>query len=81
MRGSLSGQHLIRRHLFLMIAPASPFPFSFRLERTRGSLYLEGLEAVMPPGYSAGRWKRAGVSQYLAGGLLHKNVTEAVQKA
>jgi hypothetical protein len=28
-----------------------------------------------------GRWKRVGVSQYLAGGLLHKNRTEAVEKA
>jgi DNA-binding NarL/FixJ family response regulator len=26
-----------------------------------------------------GRWKRAGVSQYLAGGLLHKNLGEAVE--
>jgi hypothetical protein len=32
-----------------------------------------------PAGLGRGRWKRAGVSQYLAGGLLHKNLGEALE--
>jgi hypothetical protein len=33
-----------------------------------------------PAGLGRGRWKRAGVSQYLAGGLLHQHVDKAVKK-
>jgi hypothetical protein len=36
---NISLQHLIRHHLFLALAPSSPFPFPLSLERTHGSLY------------------------------------------
>jgi hypothetical protein len=42
--------------------------------------FLEGLEAAMPPGYSAGGRKRAVVMRYLVGLPSHKNFAEALEK-